>query len=106
MSEVKAIYQLPSPVSLEAFKERKCVLSVGAPDWMPPTAEEVKTLISLMGWSRDVVTKILGDQGIADLDELEKTKQEFSYPAWRLLLIHAGVISCEEELSVSKNNND
>lgn len=103
MSEIKAVYQLSIPGSLDSFRGRACVLPAHDPNWIAPTTDDVAGVIKLAGWTPETISKILGSEDVT-MAKTKGDKQEVSYPAWRLLLLHSGVISCQDELAISRQS--
>ena len=102
--ETQPIYDAgnSAPVSLDVLKRRDCARLFVDPAYKPPTAAEIKALIKLAGWSQNDVAKLVGvsydpakgSQTVRkwQTDETKPEHRPISYAAWRLLLIHAGVV--------------
>lgn len=103
MSEIKAVYQLSIPGSLDGFRGRACVLPAHDPNWIAPTADDVAGVVKLAGWTPETISKILGNEDVTTA-KTEGDKPGVSYPAWRLLLLHSGVITCQDELAISRQS--
>ena len=97
------------PGSLEALKNRPCVLPYSHENYRPPTPIEVKALVKLAGWSQNDAAKLVGvsynpkkgsttiRKWQAKVDSPEY--REISYAAWRHLLACAGVVTIEEDVA-------
>ena len=105
MSQQRPVYSGHSniPRTLEAFKNRPCALPLDDPDYRSPEPEELAALISIMGWSQNVVAKKTGvrwdpKKGSSTVRRWKTAKtdpehRDIPNAAWRLLLLEAGVVS-------------
>ncbi len=92
--------------ALHAFKQRKCIKLCTAPDHEAPTPDDVKELRRLMGWSQNDVAKMVGAKYNPQKGSTTVRKwcanmesniyRQIPYPAWRLLLIYAGIAMASE----------
>ncbi|WP_053979744.1 hypothetical protein [Marinagarivorans algicola] len=88
--------------TLEALASRPCALAFTHEHYQPPTQDEVRALIALMGWSQNDVAKMVGvnynpKKGSATVrrwkaKEGDTHARAIPYAAWRLMLIYAGVV--------------
>lgn len=91
-----------APITLNVISERPCALPFSDDRYRAPTADEVRSLIELMGWSQNDVARMVGvnydpKKGSATVrrwkaKEGDKHAREIPYAAWRLLLISAGIV--------------
>lgn len=108
MSEKKGVYKVQkgAPVSLDAFGGRGCTRRY-TDDYEPPTPAEVNSLIQLMGWTQRNVAEITGvtysvEKGSTTVrkwkmeDPASRDYRQIPYSPWRLMIFHAGLISCDE----------
>lgn len=109
MSEQNKIYNVTSdPTTLEGFANRPSANSFASGKYQPPTLAELRALRKLKAWSQNDVAKIVGvsfnpDKGSTtvrrwETDSDKKDSREIPYAAWRLLLLHAGVVTLGDEL--------
>jgi hypothetical protein len=110
MSQETPIYVKPEtePTSLSAFKNRPCA-RVYTDNYIHPTPEEVKALIKLCNWSQTQVAKLTGVtynplKGSSTVRKWqttsEKEHRDIPYATWRLLLIYAGVVKPENDVTI------
>lgn len=107
MTESKGRYAAATPQTVTAFRNRPCSRSYASGEYEPPTPEEVTALVQLAGWSQRQVAEITGARfdprkGSTTVRKWRTPKgkpehREIPYSAWRLLLLHAGVVTFEEE---------
>ena len=108
MTEQHATYSGAGlPVTKEAFRNRNFSLPFSNPDYSPPEPEEIKALISFAGWSQSEVARIVGvhyvkGKGSSAVRKWYAPKESndyrpINYAAWRLLLLHAGIVKIEED---------
>jgi DNA-binding transcriptional regulator YiaG len=104
MTDKKTDYEGQNiPLSITAFKNRRCGLGIEHPEYEPPTPEEVKALRKLIGLSQVGLAKLTGvswnDKGSSAVRKWEtlsgKECRAISAAAWQLLLIKAGLIKIE-----------
>jgi DNA-binding transcriptional regulator YiaG len=104
MSENKPVYNVTSdPAAIEGFYNRACINTFASGEYIPPTQGEIKALRKIKGWSQNDVAKITGvsfnpDKGSTTVRRWETSKdkkdsRDIPYAAWRLLLIHAGIVT-------------
>lgn len=104
MNDQKIEYQVNSaPLTLAAFRNRASALPFDSGNYEPPTPEDVRTLRRLVGWSQADAAKIVGvnfnqGKGSTTIRKWETAKSSsehrtIPYSAWRLMLLHAGVVS-------------
>jgi len=96
-----------APETLQAFRNRACSLPASHPDYCPPTPAELDALIKIMGWSQNDVARITGvnydpkkgsptvRRWKAPVDK--KDHRDIPYAAWRLLLLHSGAVSIDDD---------
>lgn len=94
--------------TIEAFRNRPCSLPFSHPDYKEPEPEEVDALIKVAGWSQRIAAMIVGvpfdaKKGSTTIRKWRTPRdksehRQIPYSAWRLMLLHAGVITIEEEL--------
>jgi DNA-binding transcriptional regulator YiaG len=109
MSENNPIYNVTSePNTIEGFANRPCANSFASGKYQPPSLIELRALRKFMGWSQNDVARICGvsfnpDKGSTTVRRWEtasdkKDSREIPYSAWRLLLLHAGVVKLKDEI--------
>lgn len=90
------------PQTIEAFRNRRCSLLFADFNYEPPTPEEVKALIAVAEWSQTQVSEIVGvSHNAKGSTTIRKWRspiespehRKIPYAAWRLMLIHAGVVT-------------
>lgn len=106
MSEKSPEYQVSSvPQTLHAFITRPCSNLWESGDYQPPSPLEIRALRRLMGWSQTDVAKIVGaswnHKGSSSVRKWETATdkpehRKIPYAAWRLLLLHSGVVELEQ----------
>ena len=110
MSQESPLYNALTPVTVEAFKNRRCSLPKTDPNYLAPTPEEVKSLRSLLGFPQarlgDLVGKTYSKKGCKAVRRWEtatenKESVPIDYCAWQLMLLAAGVISIDERIEAS-----
>jgi len=85
---------------LEVIRSRACALPFADENYIPPTSEEVRLLISAAGWSQREAAMIVGvsysiQKGSPTIRKWKSpvgtaSHREIPYASWRLFLIHAG----------------
>ncbi len=112
MSEKKAYYSATTPLTVEAFKNRSCVLSLFDPNFTHPTNEEVKALREILGWSQTrlgcFVGKAYNIKGCRAVSRWEaspdnKDRVPIDYCAWQLMLLAAEIIDIDQLIERSSN---
>jgi len=98
----------PLPMTLDAFSKRDCARPFTDKDYRPPTPEEVAQLIKLANWSQNDAAKIVGvswhpKHGSSTIRKWKSQKgaeehREIPYSAWRMMLLHAGVVSVDDAM--------
>ena len=93
------------PMTLEAFRNRSCALHFNDPKYTSPEPEEVAQLIRLAGWSQTQVANLVGvksdpKRGSSTIRKWKSHKAKddhrpIPYSAWRLMLLHAGVVAID-----------
>lgn len=105
MSENKIGYTVDfAPSTIEAFRNRPFSNSFDS-GFEQPTAQDVKALRSLCGWSQNDVAKLVGvnfnpSKGSTTVRKWETPEnkpehRKIPYSAWRLMLIYAGIVCVE-----------
>ena len=107
MNDTRAPYDAGNalPMTLDAYRNRGCSRPWSDPGYTHPSPEEVAQLIRLAGWSTNEAADIVGvkrdvKHGSATIRKWKsahagKTNREIPYSAWRLMLLHAGVVELE-----------
>lgn len=110
MSENKVNYLSETPVTIEAFRNRFCVLPLSHPNHVPPTPEEVKALRNLLGFSQARLGLLLGKtynkKGCKAVRRWEtninsKEYTPMNYCAWQLMLLAANIVSIDDLIDAS-----
>lgn len=104
------------PQTLDAFRNRPCSLPYTNEYYTPPTTDEVGQLIKLAGWSQNDTARLVGVSFNPEKGSLTVRRwkmpiasdnhRDIPYAAWRLLLLHAGVVKVDDalkELAAFKN---
>lgn len=89
--------------SLDEFKQQPFCLIFTNDAYVHPEPEDVAALIKLAEWSQNDAAKIVGvkndpKKGSSTIrkwksDKAKNDYREIPYSAWRLMLLHAGVVS-------------
>jgi hypothetical protein len=97
------------PASLKAFSNRPCALPFNHPAYMPPSPQEVDSLIKLAGWSQSKAAALIGvsfnpKKGSSTIRKWRAKPDSddaraIPYSAWRLMLLYARVVSIDEDLA-------
>ncbi|MEE8058586.1 MAG: hypothetical protein V3T17_12225 [Pseudomonadales bacterium] len=91
-----------TPATFAALKNKACALPYSSDKYEPPTPDEIDALIKLAGWSQNDAAKIVGvtynpKKGSSTIRKWRaknpKEYREIPYAAWRLMLLHAGVVN-------------
>jgi hypothetical protein len=113
MSEEKVEYKpaggYTTAQTIQAFRNRPCSLPFSDPGYKAPEPEEVDALIKAAGWSQNKTAMIVGvpfdpKKGSTTIRRWRTSREnadhyrEIPYAAWRLMLLHAGVVTVEEGL--------
>lgn len=95
-------YEISGRIELSDLSARPCTKLYSDPQYLPPTPAEVDGLIKLMEWSQSDVAKLTGvsydpKKGSTTVRKWRTPignaeHREIPYAAWRLLLLHAGVV--------------
>lgn len=106
-------YGLTVPTTKEAFRNRFCCKYASDPNYLAPTPAEVKALIAYANWTLCDVARITGisfdiENGltvvrgwVSESEQSKNDSSEISYPAWRLLLLYAGIVEINEEFLIN-----
>ena len=114
MSEDKGRYgPVGTAQTLEAFQNRPCSLPYSDPQYKEPEPEEVDALIKLAGWSQNQAAMIAGvpfepGKGSTTIRRWRTARgkenhRQIPYSAWRLFLLHAGVVTVADGLRQLEN---
>jgi len=105
MSEEKASYDGQGiPLTVEAFKNRRCGLGIEHQDFVLPTPQEIKSLRNLLRFTQIDLAKLTGvkwtrEKGSSAVRKWETTEgkemRSISPSAWQLMLLKAGLITIE-----------
>lgn len=107
MNEERTTYDTGGslPMTIEAFRNRPCSLLFSDPKYTQPEPQEVAQLIRLAGWSQNQVANLVGvnsdpKRGSSTIRKWKSHKAKddhrpIPYSAWRLMLLHAGVVSLD-----------
>jgi hypothetical protein len=109
MSEKRGTYgPAGTAQTIEAFQSRPCSLPPWHPDYKPPEPEEVDALIKAVGWSQNTAAMIAGvpyepGKGSTTIRRWRTARgkpnhRQITNSAWRLMLLHAGVVTVEDGL--------
>ena len=112
MTEARANYEVSNQVgfTLPSLAKRDCARPFADPKYCPPTPEEVSGLIVLAGWSPKKTALLAGgactDKGAPAIRKWKqpagsREHREIPYAAWRLMLLHAGVVEFEKDIDFS-----
>ncbi len=82
MTEKTPQYTTSTPTTAAAFRNRPCALPFSDLDYKSPTNKDLAALAALAGWNHDDIIKITNCNNPV-----------FSYAAWRLLLLEAGIVA-------------
>jgi hypothetical protein len=103
MSEEKAVYNVGAMITLNDLKQLPSARLFSDPGYIGPTPGEVDALIKAAGWSQNEAAKIVGvtfnpAKGSQTIRKwrapfTSPEYREIPYSAWRLMLLHAGVVS-------------
>ncbi|WP_345855791.1 hypothetical protein [Shewanella algae] len=95
------------PLTVEAFKNRRCSLPACHPDYVQPTPDDVRALRVLLGFSREELSKFanvkLSNKGSGAVRKWEtpigsSEHHHINYGVWRMMLYAAGVASVDDDL--------
>ena len=115
MSSNKPIYSAgdTTPVTIEAFKNSPCSLHWTDDNYRPPSADEIKSLQKLAGWSSRDMGFLTGNTFTEKgcnaarrwkLPEGHADHKNVSWAMWRLLLQAAGVVTVDDDLKLLAHN--
>ncbi len=107
--ETRAPYRLPGAEEFADLASRDCCRLFSDPLYRAPTPEEVTGLIKLAGWSQTDTAKLVGvtfdpKKGSQTIRRWRSPvhsgeHRAIPYSAWRLLLLHAGLVSVSGDIS-------
>lgn len=112
MTENRKVYTTSTPITVEAFKNRCCSLPFNHPDYAPPSSEEVRSLLDLVGLSQRKVAILTGatwtEKGSTTVRKWKakedvKEYRQIPYAAWRMLLEYAQVATQEQRWEALEN---
>jgi hypothetical protein len=98
-------------LTIEAFKARPCSLPAVHPDYVPPTAQDVKSLRHLIGYSQTDLgalgNKSVNTKGCSAVRKWETIEgnadhRPMDYCLWRLMLYVAGIASVSDDVEAVK----
>jgi hypothetical protein len=99
--------------TLDAFRNRPCSLPFWDPGYKPPEPEEVDALIKAAGWSQRIAAAVAGvdfsEKGSTTIRKWRTARaksehRQIPYSAWRLMLLHAGVVTVEDGILALQEN--
>lgn len=115
MSEKQAIYTTGNPesVTLTQIRSWKCCRPYTDPEYVEPTAQQVRLLLEFTGWSQTDAAKIIGvsysTKNGSEVIRRYKSEnpgrhRQIAYAPWRLLLIHAGIVAADIDTRVAERH--
>lgn len=104
--EEKIYFYSKNQKILESLKRTKCAKPFFSGDYVPPTPQQIQSLIAAMGWTQQQVAMITGVSWTKKgSSTVRKWKTEegpdmrvIPYAAWRQMLECAGVVNTKEIL--------
>lgn len=112
MSQQSVPYCEVTPVTLEAFKNRRCTLPCSDLNYLAPTPHEIKSLRNFLGFSQARLGAFLGKsynkKGCKAVRRWEASKSNkennpIDYCSWQLMLIAGGLVNITERAKASED---